>query len=119
MNQSTIFVRFQVAGFHYWPEPIKGREYLGDRHRHLFHVEVRVQVAHDDRDVEFHELLDFARSQFPGGELGAQSCEMMARALGNKIAHRFGRAVEVSVSEDGEVGALVLSLPQAGEDHAR
>ncbi len=109
MTLSTIFVRFQVPGFHHWPEPTERRAYLGQRHRHLFHVEVRMEVGHDDREVEFHDLLDFARAQFPGGELGGQSCEMMARQLGKEIARRFGRAVEVTVSEDGEVGAGVLT----------
>lgn len=109
MNAATIFVRFQVPGFHCWPEPTPERAYLGQRHRHLFHVEVRIKVAHDDREVEFHDLLDFAREALPGGELGAQSCEMLARALGAKVAARYRRAVEVSVSEDGEVGAVVVT----------
>lgn len=109
MTQSTIFVRFTQPGFHHWPEPTEGRAYLGQRHRHLFHVEARMSVSHDDREVEFHDLLDFARDAFPGGELGGQSCEMMARSLGEKIARRFGRAVQVTVSEDDEVGAVVLT----------
>ena len=114
MTLSTIFVRFQVPGFHHWPEPTSERAYLGQRHRHLFHVEVRMEVGHDDREVEFHDLLDFARAQFPGGELGGQSCEMMARQLGKEIARRFGRAIEVTVSEDGEVGAVVVTPRPAG-----
>jgi hypothetical protein len=39
----------------------------------------------------------------------------MARSLGKQIARHYGRAVEVNVSEDGEVGASVLTLPPAGE----
>lgn len=114
MTLSTIFVRFQVPGFHHWPEPTRERAYLGQRHRHLFHVEVRMEVGHDDREVEFHDLLDYARRCFPGGELGGQSCEMMARELGKEIARRFGRAVEVTVSEDGEAGAVVVTPRPAG-----
>lgn len=74
-----------------------------------------MQVKHDNREVEFHDLLDFVRSRFPGCELGGQSCEMMAQALGKETARRFGRAVEVSVCEDGEVGAMVLTPHPAGE----
>jgi len=114
MTQCTIFVRFTQPGFHHWPEPTKGREYLGKRHRHLFHVEVSLNVNHHDREVEFHDLLDFARNAFTGGELGGQSCETMAQALGEEIARRFGRAVQVTVSEDGEVGAVVLTPHPAG-----
>lgn len=65
-------------------------------------------VHHDDREVEFHDLQDTARQLFPGGDMGPMSCEHMARDLGNKIARHYGRAVEVQVSEDGEVGAEVL-----------
>ena len=118
MTPSTIFVRFTQPGFHHWPQPTPERSYLGQRHRHLFHVEVRLQVEHDDREVEFHDLLDFARARFPGGELGPQSCEMLARSLGKEIARRFQRAVEVAVSEDGEVGALVVT-PHPGRASCR
>ena len=114
MTASTIFVRFTQPGFHCWPEPTEGRTYLGQRHRHLFHVEVCLKVNHDDREVEFHDLLDFARDAFPGGEMGGQSCEMMARLLGEKIARRYRRAIQVTVSEDGEVGAVVLIPLPAG-----
>lgn len=116
MNQSTIFVRFQVPGFHRWPcaTTHEGREYLAAKHRHLFHVEVRMAVEHDDREVEFHDLLDTARALFPGGDMGARSCEHMARELGNEIARIYGRAVEVSVVEDGEVGAVVVTPRPAG-----
>jgi hypothetical protein len=111
MTHSIILVRFQVPGFHNWPGAVNhpGREYLASLHRHLFHVEVRMTVTHDDREVEFHDLLDTAKRLFPGGEMGASSCEHMARKLGKEIARLFGRAVEVSVSEDGEVGALVVT----------
>ena len=106
---AIIWVKHQAPGFHNWPDAPINRDYLAARHRHVFHVEVHISVAHDDREVEFHDLLDFVREAFPGGELGAQSCEMMARDLGKKIALRFGRACEVSVSEDGGVGSTVPS----------
>ena len=102
-----IWVRFAVAGYHQWPEAPNHRSYLAMRHRHLFHVEARCQVDHDDREVEFHDLLDQARADFPGGHLGRQSCEDMARDLATKLAAHYRRPFEVSVSEDGEVGAVV------------
>lgn len=107
INDATIFVRFVVPGFHSWPDAPVHRGYLGHSHRHLFHVELRCSVEHDGREIEFHDLLDVARAAFPGGDLGGQSCETMARELAKKMARRYGRAFEVAVSEDGEVGALV------------
>lgn len=103
------FVRFEVEGFHHWPAAPAHRSYLGHRHRHIFRVEIQIELRGDDREIEFHDLLDFARDRFVGGELGAQSCEMMAAALGQSIADRWpGRRVVVSVSEDGENGGLVV-----------
>ncbi len=116
---STIaWVTCQFEGWHAWPDAPEPRAYLASPHRHLFKVLVELEVFHDDREIEFHDLLDFVRSQLPGPDLGARSCEMMAKALGHSILARFpGRDVLVSVSEDGEVGARAfykkVSLPHA------
>ena len=105
-----IAVRFTAEGWHHWPGASGVREYLGAKHRHLFHVEARIPVGHDDREVEFHDLLDYARKEFGDGDFGASSCEVLARNLAEKMARQYGRACRVSVFEDGEVGSEV-SLP--------
>ena len=105
---AEVIVRFQVEGFHRWPDATPARAYLAQRHRHMFHVEASIDVSHDDREIEFHDLLDFCRVHFPGGELGSQSCEQMAAGLAHEITRAYpGRRVMVSVFEDGEVGARV------------
>ena len=82
--------------------------YLGNSHRHLFYVEAQVEVKHDDREIEFHDLLDFCKSHFFSGEMGPLSCEMLARDLRQQIVTAYpGRKVIVSVFEDNEVGAIV------------
>jgi len=53
-----VVVRHQVEGFHHWPDAPHHRSYLAVRHRHLFYLEVAVQVAHQDREIEFHDLRD-------------------------------------------------------------
>lgn len=109
---AVITVRFQVEGWHHWPDAPEHRAYLGRDHRHMFHVEVSVPVAEDDREIEFHDLLDFARIRFGGGQMGGQSCEMMARDLCRRVTVRYDRPATVRVFEDGEVGATVSSLPK-------
>jgi hypothetical protein len=105
---AEIVVRFTVEGFHQWSGAPAHRAYLGTPHRHLFHVEAAIEVTADDREIEFHDFLDFCRQAFTGGNMGGQSCEMMARGLVKQITHRYeGRCVTVSVFEDGEVGARV------------
>lgn len=106
---TTIEVRFTAEGWHRWPLAAGNRAYLGHRHRHLFHIQAQLDVVHDDRDVEFHNLLDWLKLEWPGnGEWGAHSCESIARIYVDKIRDAFpGRAVTVGVFEDGEVGAWV------------
>ena len=103
---TEIFVKLRVPGFHHWPNASAGRAYLGDSHRHLFHLEVSMPVGHSDREVEFHDLLDEVRTLFPvGKDHGGKSCEMMAEEIGHHLALHHKRPVTVQVSEDGEVGA--------------
>lgn len=115
-GDAIIFVRFTYPGFHRWAGAPAHRSYLADRHRHLFHVEVRMQVSHDDREIEFHDLLDRARAIFEfelgtNGNFGSHSCEMLGRELGGRLARMYQRAVTVIVSEDGECGAQVEAHP--------
>lgn len=106
---ATLIVRFRVEGFHCWPgaKDHPGREYLADRHRHLFYVQASMPLHHDEREIEFHDVLAAARELFPGGDMGAMSCETMARNLAEHLCEKYKRAAKVSVFEDGEVGAEV------------
>lgn len=114
-NEAVISVRFQVEGWHRWPDAPPHRGYLAQSHRHMFHVEATLPVGHDDREVEFHDFLDFCRIHFEGGDRGAQSCEVMARDLLASICGHYARSASVKVFEDGEVGATVSSLKWEGD----
>lgn len=110
-TKSVAVVRFQSPGFHCWPGATGDRAYLAQRHRHLFHVEVKVETFHQDRELEFHDLLDFCRANFPGGEMSGLSCEHMAEELLGAIAQKYpDRWAKVGVFEDGEVGAEVVTV---------
>ena len=99
-----IKVNFTREGWHRWPEAKGLRSYLSFPHRHMFHVSVAVMNV-QSRRIEFHDLMDYARSCFPGGDMGAQSCEEMAQRLARRLCATYGRDVTVEVSEDGEAGA--------------
>jgi hypothetical protein len=103
-----IWVKFTQEGFHHWKDAPNHREYLAFNHRHLFHVKVTTSVKHDDREIEFHDLMGMAKRLFTTGD-GGWSCEQMASALSNKLAKEYGRSFRVDVSEDGECGAAVWS----------
>jgi hypothetical protein len=101
-------VRFRVPGIHYWPGPPKHRQYLLNAHRHLFHVECGIEVKHNDREIEFQDLLDRAQHKFMLG--GRMSCEMAAKGLLKHLQKRFPeRRMYVDVFEDGECGARITS----------
>lgn len=110
---ATIYVTFSRAGFHRWPAAPAGRAYLRDLHRHLFKVRVDTVVMHDEREIEFHDLLDRAESLFEDIVSGApegKSCETMARQLADALRIFYSRTFTVEVSEDGECGAIVTVL---------
>lgn len=111
----VIKVRWQVVGFHHWPTPSDHRVYLGRDHRHVFHCQVEAVVSGENREVEFHDLLEegqraLANAYYlrPGEgvvayEFGIASCEMIAREiLGGTVG-----ACAAEVWEDGECGARV------------
>lgn len=110
---ASITARFTRPGLHHWPDAPPRRGYLAHDHRHLFHVEVRVAVAHSERAVEFHDLAEQAAAVFdtlgtryhPDSTLvqfGPQSCETLARRLADGLGGSGLPVRSVTVSEDGE-----------------
>ena len=116
-----ITIRTQFKGIHNWPGcPHEEVRFLRDPHRHIFHVTVSIEVAGDDREVEFFilqreidEILTRSFEQKDGMLiLGARSCEMIADEIYSRIAERYpARQVRISVSEDNENEALCEYQP--------
>lgn len=115
MNQFTshtsVWITTQFEGFHCWPEcPFEEVSFLRDRHRHIFHIKAWKEVTHLDRDTEFvllkHKIEAYLWQQYPDGELGSYSCEMLAQELINEF-----KLCACSVSEDGENGAMITQTP--------
>lgn len=112
----SIWVTFQRAGFHRypaaeWEKQLADVSYLGQRHRHLFKFRVSIEVWHNDRELEFHQVLNYCESLFSTGalEIDYKSVEMLADDLYLKLADRYGtqRIMEIEVSEDGECGCVI------------
>jgi hypothetical protein len=109
---ATIFVTYKFVGFHHWQHATGEREYLASRHRHNFGVRVEMGVTHDDRDVEFHDLIDVCKSYLNDVPENGQSCEHMARHLHRNLVNDYygvNRHIAVTVDEDGECGATVTT----------
>lgn len=110
-------VNTQTVIWHRWPDAPPHRYYLSLEHRHKLDIRVELEVFHNDREVEYHDLLDFLEGKIPSGDIGWESCEMVAQGIVEAIQDEYpGRVVMVTVMEDGENGARVVGWPKkAGE----
>jgi hypothetical protein len=101
--KTTVWATVDLPGFHCWPTAPPRRAYLRDRHRHLFRITAEVKVAHDDRDVEFHDLADLIRAWW--------AAESLAHELGAALCGPSQQlaVTRITVSEDGECGATITA----------
>ena len=117
----SIWVTFKKEGIHKYPAALEDPKlapgdyydvsFLGYPHRHIFHFKVKIQVTHNDRDIEFIQFKRWLESLYAGGtlELDYKSCEMIADDLYNEISTKYpGRFVEIDVAEDGENGCSIF-----------
>ncbi|WP_239376973.1 hypothetical protein [Frankia sp. Cj5] len=130
LTQTTTFVEItsRCEGLHHWPEAPPQERYLRDPHRHTFVAVVRVQVFHDDRDIEINALarwlnhawtsLATSHREIGDGRLldfGTQSCEQFSRAITQLVIDRHGdqREITCTVLEDGLLGGGITYRPTA------
>jgi hypothetical protein len=110
-----IWVTFSKKGYHYFPqaatdEQYKDVNYLGNKHRHLFKFRVGIEVFHQDREIEFHQFLNWLESLFDTStiDINSKSVEMLSDDLFEKIAEKYpNRKVIIEISEDGECGCQI------------
>ena len=123
MNKAerSIWVTFNKEGVHMYPgadtDPKLATgdwddvSFLGIPHRHIFHFRVRIEVFHNDRDIEFIQFKRWMQRLYDVEgvlELNHKSCEMIADDLYKEISAKYpGRFVEIDVSEDNENGCLI------------
>jgi len=132
MNITFVTFKTQFEGVHCYPDAPSEVCYLRNPHRHMFYVEVEMEVFHDDREVEFimakHRLEEFIETDRVVN-FGTQSCEMIAKEIQthfkklypipNSQTHNrdpYSRLVNVRVSEDGENGVYLMEVRNEGKD---
>jgi len=123
----TQFVtcQMQAEGLHWWSEAPAQVGFLRAPHRHVFHIHVKLEVFHEDREVEFiqlkhhtgdavtalHQMQHEARLPETKGPINLGSCESIAEWVANELLDKYyvvgqdPRRIEVLVLEDGENGA--------------
>ena len=105
--KTFILIKTTFEAIHCWPTcPFTEVLYLQSPHRHIFHVTVKWEVLHNDRDKEFimmkHEVENHITQRYHRKDIGSLSCEQIAQSLLLTF-----NAVYVSVFEDDENGAEV------------
>lgn len=103
-----IVIKTSFEAIHRWENcPFEEVAYLRKPHRHVFHVVVKWEVFHNDRDKEFimmkHLVDKYIKHIFHMQDLGNTSCEMICEHLKNQ----FSSASFISVFEDNENGVEV------------
>ena len=119
--ERSIWVTFRKEGTHLYPaakdDPALATgdwddvSFLGVAHRHIFHFKVRIEVEHNDRDIEFIQFKRWLERLYDDSviELNHKSCEMIADDLYEQISAKYpGRFVEIDVAEDGENGCSIF-----------
>lgn len=105
--KTNIIVRLQFEGVHAWYDcPLDEVDFLRAKHRHIFFVEAKKEVSHDNRQVEIillkRKMQNYIKQTW-NGELDQMSCEMIAKHLLIEFALCY-----CSVTEDNENGAEVF-----------
>lgn len=103
-----IKVSWSFEGFHMYPNAPEEVSFLKSMHRHIFKCSAKIQVEHDNRELEFFIVQRKLKSRFSDGSMNSMSCEMIASQIGFFIKDLYGeRNMEIEVSEDGENSAIV------------
>ena len=97
----SIWVTFRKEGIHLYPaakdDPALATgdwddvSFLGVAHRHIFHFKVRIEVQHNDRDIEFIQFKRWLERLYDDSviELNHKSCEMIADDLYEQISAKY------------------------------
>lgn len=110
--KTSIVVRWQFEGFHFYPHAPADVRFLRETHRHLFKCSLKIEVRHDNRELEFFMVQRDLKKKFNDGMMDNKSCEMIAKEIVLFAQQEYGalRDITVEVSEDGENSAIVEVL---------
>jgi len=110
MKKSFIVVRTEIEGFHQYINAPEEVAFLKNLHRHLFKIKVKIQVFHNDREIEFFILKRKINKILPEIFSTSKSCEGYALQLLEYLIELYGneREYEITVSEDSENDGVII-----------
>lgn len=112
MPKLFVQVQTRFSALHQWKDAPERVSFLRNLHRHEFHVRLRIQVNHEDRNIEFLMLkqdLEFLLQSYKDRVIG--SCETFARMVYATFKELYpNNLIEVEVSEDGENSGICTDI---------
>lgn len=111
-----IYVTTDFYALHCYPNAPDEVYFLRNMHRHKFFVTCKIQVFHNDRDLEFimvkNRINDFIKNNLLERTDISVSCETISEFLFDWIKTTYGnnRKVFVGVSEDNENGSEITDI---------
>lgn len=109
--ETNIIINTSFPAFHYWKNAPICSAFLRNQHRHVFHVQIKIRVSHDDRDLEFiwfkEKIDEFLRENLQD-KIFPFSCEQLCKKIQTWIKERFDvYVIYIRVMEDNENGAEI------------
>ena len=113
--KTFITVKNQFEGVHKYKDAPEQVKFLRNDHRHIFVITSKIEVFHEDRELEFiivkHLINDFLNSQIENNVwyMDNLSCEQVATKIYTLLKNNYGfeRKISVEVSEDNENSAII------------
>lgn len=106
-------IKLQKEGFHQYPNAPEDVAFLRSLHRHVFHITVKIEQFHDNRDIEFFQFKRWLDDHIDLKAVDHScSCEAIARIILEEIGILYPkRFISVKVMEDNENGGMVEYEP--------
>jgi len=120
--KNFVIIKLEQDGFHYWPDPPEKYAFLGQKHRHKFFIEVKIeQQSEHYRQIEIIAAKEMIRDileenfilcdePYPNHfNFGQNSCEKIAEIIFNDINATlpYKPVQYVKVLEDNENGGMI------------
>lgn len=113
--KTFITVKNQFEGVHKYADAPEEVKFLRNDHRHIFVITSKIEVFHEDRELEFimvkHLINNFLKERIFDNvwHMDTLSCEQVALMIYNLLKEKYGfeRKISVEVSEDNENSAIV------------
>lgn len=114
MGSTRAFINVTTTAefIHSYPDAPEEVSFLRSPHRHLLHIAAEIEVFSDDRELEFILVkrdLDLYLKCLKLDTPSISSCERIGHLILEHLQIKYGdnRDITVSVSEDGENGAVI------------